>query len=99
MPRCRWLTGADVAVFGGKGWEQQAITMRMMRDLNVPARMVGRPTTREEVGLAMLSGNVYLTPKESAVPSWSHAALPAPCEVVAGGKTDVARLRGHMPSR
>lgn len=98
MPRRRWLTGADVAVVGEKGWEQRAIARRMVRDLNVPAHMVGRPTTREEVGLAMLSRNVYLTPKESGVPSRSHAAQVAPCEVVAGDKTDVRSSGGTCPA-
>lgn len=33
------ITQADVAVFGQKDWQQQAILRRMVRDLNVPVRI------------------------------------------------------------
>ncbi len=99
------LTGADVAVFGEKDWQQQAIIRRMVRDLNVPVRIEARPTTREADGLAMSSRNVYLTPDERAVAPQIRAALLEAREAVAAGETDVARLRGlvfarwreHMP--
>lgn len=58
------LTGADVAVFGQKDWQQQAIIKRMVRDLNVPIRIETRPTAREADGLALSSRNVYLTKEE-----------------------------------
>ena len=87
------LTGADVAVFGEKDWQQQAIIRRMVRDLNVPTRIVARPTTREADGLAMSSRNVYLTPDERAVAPQIRAALLAAREAAADGETDVARLR------
>lgn len=87
------LTGADVAVFGEKDWQQQAIIRRMVRDLNVPVRIVARPTTREADGLAMSSRNVYLTPEERAVAPQIRAALLAAREAAADGETDVARLR------
>lgn len=87
------LTGADVAVFGEKDWQQQAIIRRMVRDLNVPTRIVARPTTRETDGLAMSSRNVYLTPAERAVAPQIRAALLAAREAAAEGETDVARLR------
>ena len=87
------LTGADVAVFGEKDWQQQAIIRRMVRDLNVPTRIEARPTTREADGLAMSSRNVYLTPDERAVAPQIRAALLAAREAAAEGETDVARLR------
>lgn len=58
------LTGADMAVFGQKDWQQQAIIKRMARDLNIPIQIISRPTEREEDGLALSSRNVYLTKKE-----------------------------------
>lgn len=58
------LSGANVAVFGQKDWQQQAILRRMVRDLNVPIRIETRPTVREPDGLALSSRNVYLTPEE-----------------------------------
>ena len=41
------LTQANVAVFGQKDWQQQAILRRMVRDLNVPVRIETRETVRE----------------------------------------------------
>ena len=93
------LTGADVAVFGQKDWQQQAIIRRMVRDLNVPTRIEARPTTREVDGLAMSSRNVYLTPEERAVAPQIRAALLEAREAVAAGETDVARLRGLVLDR
>lgn len=87
------LTGADVAVFGQKDWQQQAIIRRMVRDLNVPTRIVARPTTREADGLAMSSRNVYLTPGERAVAPQIRAALLAARDAAGAGETDAGRLK------
>lgn len=58
------LTGADLAVFGQKDWQQQAILKRMAADLNVPVKIVARPAVREDDGLALSSRNVYMSQAE-----------------------------------
>ncbi len=50
----------DWAVFGAKDYQQAAVIERMVRDLNIPVRIVVAPTYREPDGLAMSSRNKYL---------------------------------------
>ncbi len=54
----------DTAVFGLKDYQQYRIIQQMIADLNLPIRIVGVPTVREEDGLAESSRNTYLSPEE-----------------------------------
>lgn len=63
------------AVFGEKDWQQLALLRAMVRDLNLPVRIEGRPIVRESDGLAMSSRNVYLTAQERRVAPHIHAGL------------------------
>ena len=87
------LTGCDVAVFGQKDWQQQAILRRMVRDLNVPVRIETRPTVREDDGLALSSRNVYLTAEERAQAPQIQAGLQAARGLAQAGETSAKRLR------
>ncbi len=87
------LTGAEVAVFGQKDWQQQAIIRRMVRDLNVPIRIETRPTTREADGLALSSRNVYMTVQERAQAPEIRRGLLYAQKLVSEGEKNAAFLR------
>lgn len=87
------LTGADVAVFGQKDWQQQAVLRRMVRDLDVPVRIETRETVREADGLALSSRNVYLSPDERAHASEIRKALLYAQKLAQNGETSVKLLR------
>lgn len=87
------LTQADVAVFGQKDWQQQAIIRRMVRDLNVGTRIETRPTTREADGLALSSRNVYMTAEERAQAPEIRAALLYAQKLTQEGENSAGLLR------
>jgi len=55
------LTGADVAFFGEKDYQQLTLVRAMVDDLNVPTVIAAVPTVREPDGLALSSRNRYLS--------------------------------------
>ncbi|MCX7847800.1 MAG: pantoate--beta-alanine ligase [bacterium] len=64
-----------LAFFGQKDAQQALIIRRMVRDLNVPIKIIVCPIVRERDGLAMSSRNAYLSAEQRAVAPRIYAAL------------------------
>jgi len=77
-----------VAVFGKKDFQQLFILGEMVRQLNLPIRVVGGETVRESDGLAMSSRNGYLKSAERLEAPRLHRALLQVVQAAKGGRRD-----------
>ncbi len=65
----------DRAYFGEKDYQQLIVIKRLVRDLNMPVEIVGRPTVREADGLAVSTRNQYLDIQQRAAAPQLYQAL------------------------
>ncbi|HBR97934.1 MAG TPA: pantoate--beta-alanine ligase [Gammaproteobacteria bacterium] len=75
----------DVAIFGEKDFQQLMLIRRMTEDLNLPVKVLGAETLREENGLAMSSRNNYLSAEERDTAATIYRMLRSLAERLAGG--------------
>jgi pantoate--beta-alanine ligase len=86
----------DLAAFGRKDAQQCAVIARMVRDLDIPVRLLFGETVREHDGLAMSSRNSYLSPDERAKAPVLHRALRAAEEAITHGIHEAAGIEKLM---
>jgi pantoate--beta-alanine ligase len=86
----------DIAVFGRKDAQQCAVIERMVRDLDVPVRLVLGETAREDDGLARSSRNSYLSAEERAIAPVLYRALRAGEEAIGNGVHNVSTVESLM---
>ncbi len=79
-------SGADIALFGEKDYQQLKVVQRMARDLDIPVDVVGCPTVRETDGLAMSSRNRFLAPEERRQAASVPAALRRAADRIMSGE-------------
>jgi len=86
------LVNPTFAVFGEKDRQQLAVISRLVRDLNIPVAVVGRPIVREPDGLALSSRNVFLSREERDQAPWINKALEAGAALAASGIRDARTI-------
>jgi len=85
----------DVAAFGEKDYQQLQVIRRLVRDLDIPVRIVGVPTVREADGLARSSRNAYLSAEARAIAPVLYRTLQDTAEAIrAGADVDAALEAG-----
>ena len=87
------MTEAHRGYFGQKDWQQLQVVLRLVRDLNLPVKVVGCETIRESDGLAMSSRNVRLTPQGRSVAPVLFAAMTAAVTDIRAGQSDRMAIR------
>ena len=90
------IVGPKVAYFGQKDAQQAIIIKRMVRDLNIPAKIKVLPTIREKDGLALSSRNAYLNPKERKTAAVLYEALKKAKDLIKKGKRDARDVIRRM---
>lgn len=88
----------DLMLLGEKDFQQLTLLKRMVRDLDLPVRVVGGPTVRETDRLAMSSRNGYLTPDERARAPELYDCLSEVAEMIsgAGGAFEAAETHARL---
>lgn len=82
----------DVAVFGQKDFQQLCIIKQLVKQFNLPIRIVAGETVRESSGLAMSSRNGYLSEAEKAQAVQLFGALKSVVTALANGQRDYVAL-------
>jgi pantoate--beta-alanine ligase len=75
----------DVALLGEKDYQQLQVVKKLVRDLDLPLKVVGVPTVREASGLARSSRNQYLSEEQKSLASALYAEMKKAAENIAKG--------------
>jgi pantoate--beta-alanine ligase len=86
----------DVAYFGQKDGQQVAVVQQLVRDSDLPLRLVIVPTVREPDGLALSSRNRYLDATQRKQATVLAQALTAAKSAWTAGERDIERLHKVM---
>lgn len=89
----------DVAVFGEKDYQQLLLIRKLVNDLNLPVKIVGAATVREQNGLAMSSRNQHLDDSQKQQAAMLYSNLLALKQQLESGRDDFQTLLAESKSR
>jgi len=90
------MSGADVAYFGQKDFQQTRVIQKMVADLNLPIEIHVCPIIRESDGLAMSSRNRYLSSDERKQALVLSQSLAKAEELIRQGEKNAKTVREAM---
>lgn len=76
----------DSAVFGEKDFQQLLVVRQLVRDLDIPVRILSCPVVRDEFGLALSSRNAYLSKEQIEVARRLNVVLREAGEKISSGE-------------
>lgn len=83
----------DIAIFGEKDYQQLLLIKKLVLELNLPIKVIGSETFRENTGLAMSSRNQYLTNSERKIASTLYLTLTELKRQIIKGRRDFKNLQ------
>lgn len=89
----------DAALFGKKDLQQTVVIRQMVRDLNIPTKIVIVPTIRDRDQLALSSRNVYLNQLSRSQALTIPRSLVAARKMIDDGERSAAKIRNYIKSR
>jgi pantoate--beta-alanine ligase len=92
------IIAPDYAFFGVKDFQQLTIIKRMVKDLDLPVKIIGQPTVREFDGLAMSSRNKYLSAKQRKAATVLYRALSLAKQEIKNGARNPKKIIQRMRS-
>ncbi|MGB5137612.1 MAG: pantoate--beta-alanine ligase [Candidatus Zixiibacteriota bacterium] len=88
----------DTAIFGKKDLQQSVVIRQMVRDLNIPVKIVIVPTIRDRDQLALSSRNVYLNRLSRSQALAIPQALLEARRMIVTGERSAAKIRNYITS-
>lgn len=86
----------DIAVFGQKDYQQSVIIKKMVRDLNLPVKIIIGKTVREESGLALSSRNKYLNTEQKERATVLYKSLMHARDMIRNGERNASKVKRSM---
>lgn len=86
------LVTPQIAIFGKKDFQQVFVIKELVKQFNLPIKIIAGDTVREPSGLAMSSRNGYLTPAQKTEAAQLHQCLANIVHAVKQGNTHFADL-------